>query len=69
MNLYSREAAVEHLGRHGRAMTDGYDMGKGRIYEEIKYVLRRNIDNEEYLRKVLSRALILEELIQKEAKV
>lgn len=50
------------------AMKDGHDVSKGRIYEEIKCVLRRNIDNEEYLRKVLSRALILEELFQKEAK-
>lgn len=52
----------------GSAMTDGHDVSKGRIYEEIKCVLRRNIDNEDYLRKVLSRALILEELFQKEAK-
>lgn len=44
-------------------------MSKEQIFNEIQYVLRRNM-NEEYLRKMLTRALILEELMhRKEATV
>lgn len=39
-------------------------MNKEQIFKEIQYVLRRNM-NEEYLRKMLTRALILEELMSK----
>lgn len=44
-------------------------MSKEQIYKEIQCVLQRNIDSERYLRGVLNRALILEELFWKENQV
>ena len=42
-------------------------MSAEQICEEIECVLHRNMGNEKLLRKILTRALILEELLQKEA--